>query len=225
MSQLVEMIIGKKLTPEEQVKKWRSSIRAQERELDKTIRSIDQEQVKAKKLIKQAAKRNDMKSCQVLAKEIVKSGRAKDRIITSKAQLNSLVMNMQQQLAVVKVTGALEKSTEVMKLVNKLCRLPELSQNMQEMSKEMMKVTYIDKAGIIEEMIQDTLEAADEDEVEEEAQEEVDKVLFELTDGNINSFRSLGRSRQGGCCFANQRKGRSYGSQTESPAVSIITFL
>jgi charged multivesicular body protein 3 len=142
MSQLVEMIIGKKLTPEEQVKKWRSSIRAQERELDKTIRSIEQEQQKAKKLIKQAAKRNDMKSCQILAKEVVKSRKAKDRIVTSKAQLNSLVMNMQQQLAVIKVTGALEKSTVVMKMVNTLVKLPELSKNMQEMSKEMMKVFF-----------------------------------------------------------------------------------
>ena len=98
MSQVLEMIIGKKLTPEEQVKKWRSSIRAQERDLDKTIRSIDTEEQKAKKLLKQAAKRNDKTSCNILAKEIVASRKARDRIYTSKAQLNSLVMSMQQQL-------------------------------------------------------------------------------------------------------------------------------
>ncbi len=98
MSHLLDMIIGKKLTPEEQVKKWRSSIRAQERELDKTIRSIDTEELKAKKLLKQAAKRNDKKSCTILAKEIIASRKARERIYTSKAQLNSLVMSMQQQL-------------------------------------------------------------------------------------------------------------------------------
>jgi hypothetical protein len=32
-------------------------------------------------------------------------------------------------------------------------------------------------------MINDTLEASDEDEIEEEAQEEVDKILHQLTDG------------------------------------------
>jgi charged multivesicular body protein 3 len=98
MSNLVDMIIGKRLTPEEQVKKWRATIRTQERELDKTIRQIDQEQQKAKKMIKQAAKRNDLQSCKILAKEVVNSNKAKNRIITSKAQLNSLVMQMQQQL-------------------------------------------------------------------------------------------------------------------------------
>jgi charged multivesicular body protein 3 len=79
---------------------------------------------------------------------VVASNKAKNRIITSKAQLNSLVMNMQQQLglsapsnlAVAKVTGALEKSTDCMRIVNKLMKLPEISQTMQTMSMEMMKV-------------------------------------------------------------------------------------
>ncbi|KAJ3300930.1 Charged multivesicular body protein 3 [Kappamyces sp. JEL0829] len=205
MSAIVDLLIGKRLTPEEQVKKWRSQMRSQERELDKTLRNIDQEQAKAKKLIKQAAKRNDMESCKILAREVVASNKAKNRIITSKAQMNSLVMNMQQQLgmaggvteqqvwipalisaAVAKVTGALEKSTEVMKLVNRLMKLPAISQTMQTMSMEMMK------AGVIQEMINDTLEAADEDEIEEEAQEEVDKVLYQLTDGVLGQAGAVG---------------------------------
>ncbi|KAJ3316008.1 Charged multivesicular body protein 3 [Boothiomyces sp. JEL0838] len=186
MSALVEMLIGKKLTPEEQVKKWRQSIRAQERELDKSVRNIEKEQQNAKKLIKQAAKRNDLASCRILAKEVVASKKAINRIITSKAQLGSLAMSMQQQLAVIKVTGALEKSTQVMKVVNKLMKLPEISHTMTEMSKEMMK------AGIIEEMINDTLEEQDED-IEEEAQEEVDKVLFELTDGLLGEGGIVGQ--------------------------------
>lgn len=162
-------------------------MRGQERELDKSIRNIEQEQIKAKKLIKQALKRNDLVSCKILAKEIVASNKAKNRIYTSKAQMNSLIMNMQQQLAVAKVTGALEKSTECMKLVNKLVKLPELGQTMQTLSMEMMK------AGVIQEMIDDTLEADDEDEIEEEAQGEVDKVLFELTDGALGQAGAVGQ--------------------------------
>jgi charged multivesicular body protein 3 len=143
----MEMLVGKKLTPEEQVRKWRQSVRKQERDLDKTIRNIDMEQTKAKKLIKEAAKRKDEKSCRILAKEIVNSNRQKDRIITSKAQLNSLIMSMQQQLgslllmvAVTKVTGVFQKSTETMKIVNRLMRLPEIANNMKDLSMEMMKV-------------------------------------------------------------------------------------
>jgi charged multivesicular body protein 3 len=80
------------------VKKWRQTIRTQERELDKQIRGIETEEVKVKRNIKQAAKRKDTASCKLLAKEILRSRKAKDRLYTSKAQLNSLVMQLQQQI-------------------------------------------------------------------------------------------------------------------------------
>jgi charged multivesicular body protein 3 len=43
------------------------------------------------------------------------------------------------------------------------------------------------KAGIMSEMMDDTLEALDDDEeeLEEEAQDEVDKVLWQITDGKL----------------------------------------
>jgi len=46
------------------------------------------------------------------------------------------------------------------------------------------------QAGIIEEMVEDTLEDAlgDDDELEEDVQNEVDKVLFELTAGELYLF-------------------------------------
>lgn len=49
------------------------------------------------------------------------------------------------------------------------------------------------KAGIIEEMLEDTFEGMEDDDMEEAAQEEVDKILFEVTKGvkinwRYNSF-------------------------------------
>ena len=43
------------------------------------------------------------------------------------------------------------------------------------------------EAGIIDEMMQETMEMDDEEDIEEEAEGEVNKVLFELTDGALNS--------------------------------------
>jgi len=40
----------------------------------------------------------------------------------------------------VKVTGTLQKSTEIMKLSNALVKLPQISREMREMSMEMTKV-------------------------------------------------------------------------------------
>ena len=45
----------------------------------------------------------------------------------------------------------------------------------------------------MEEMMEDTLEAVDDDEeLEEEADAEVDKVLFELTDGQLGKLGAVG---------------------------------
>ena len=159
------------------MKKWRSLLRSQERELDKTIRGIDSEEIKTKRLVKAAAKRGDKASCGILSKEIIRARKAKDRIITSKATLNSLILTIQQQVATAKVANSLGESAQIMSLVNSLVKLPEISSSIQELSKEMLK------AGIIEEMIQETIEFTDSEDIEEAASEEVDKVLFELTDG------------------------------------------
>lgn len=68
-----------------------------------------------------------------------------------------------------------------MKLSNNLIKLPELQGTMQKMSMEMMK------AGIMSEMMEESLDALDEDaeDLEAEADAEVEQVLFEITDGKL----------------------------------------
>ncbi|CAO3650056.1 unnamed protein product [Cunninghamella blakesleeana] len=181
----IQRLLGKK-TPEEMVKKWRQEIRQQQRQIQRQIQAIDIEEAKVKKSIKQVAKKGDTKVCKMLAKELVRSRRHKDRLYTSKAQMNSIIMQLEHQLATIKVAGALQKSAEVMKLVNNLVRLPEVSQAMQQMSMEMMK------AGIMDEMIEDTMEMMDDEDIEEAADEEVNNVLYQITDGLLGEAGSVG---------------------------------
>lgn len=127
------------------------------------------------KAIKDSAKRNDMASAKSLAKELVQSRKAVTRLYENKAQLNSISMHLGELVATSKAVGHLSKSAEVMKLVNKLIKAPEMAVTMQEFSKEMTK------AGVIEEMMNDAVDSAlDSEDIEEEIEEEVDKVLTEL---------------------------------------------
>ncbi|KAI8379878.1 Snf7-domain-containing protein [Choanephora cucurbitarum] len=185
MSSAIQRFFGKK-TPDEMVKKWRQEIRAQQRGIDRQIRAIDTEEIKVKRSIKQVAKKGDVKNCKMLAKELIRSQRHKDRLYTSKAQMNSIIMQLEHQLATLKVAGSLQKSGEVMKLVNQLSRLPEISQTMQQMSMEMTK------AGLMEEMIGDTMDMMDDDDIEEAADEEVNNVLYQITDGMLGEAGSVG---------------------------------
>lgn len=74
-----------------------------------------------------------------------------------------------------KVTGHMQKSTEVMKMMGKLVKVSEVSATMQAMQQEMMK------AGVIEEMVDSAMEALDGSDEEEEADAEVEKVMAELS--------------------------------------------
>lgn len=81
-----------------QVKKWRQEIRSQQRQIQRQIQAIDTEEAKVKRSIKQVAKKGDTKNCKMLAKELIRSRRHKDRLYTSKAQMNSIIMQLEHQL-------------------------------------------------------------------------------------------------------------------------------
>lgn len=116
-----------------------------------------------------------MGSAKSLAKEIVRSRKAVNRLHENKAQLNSISMHLGESVAIARTVGHLSKSAEVMKIVNNLMKAPEVAATMQEFSKEMTK------AGVIEETVNDALDTAlDSEDIEEETEEEVDKVLSEL---------------------------------------------
>ncbi|GHJ87981.1 hypothetical protein NliqN6_4383 [Naganishia liquefaciens] len=166
-------------TPEERLQEWQRRLRTEQRGLEKEIRQLDVATTKARQQLKQLANKGDIKSARLLAREVVRTQRQKQRLTVGKARLGSVQMQMQHQAALVKVTGTFQKSTEIMKASNELIKLPQLSATMREMSAEMMK------SGIISEMIDDTLEVDEDSELEEEADEEVDKVLYELTDGKL----------------------------------------
>ncbi|CEP15313.1 hypothetical protein [Parasitella parasitica] len=197
MASTIQRFFGK-TPPDELVKKWKQEIRAQQRQIDREIRSIDNEESKVKKSIKQIAKKGDVKNCRMLAKELVRSQKHKNRLYTSKAQMNSITMQLDHQLATIKLAGSIQKSAEVMKMVNQLARLPEISKNMQQMSMEMTK------AGIIEEMIGDTMDMMDDEDIEEAADEEVNKVLFTITDGILGEAGSVGPALETAPVIADQ---------------------
>ncbi|ADV19668.1 charged multivesicular body protein 3 [Cryptococcus gattii Ru294] len=173
-------------TPEEKVRSWQTKLRQQERQLDKEIRNLEIATQRSRIELKQLAKKNDVKSAKILAREVVRANKQRDRLESSKARIKSVNMQLQHQLSMVKVTGAFQKSTEIMKTTNALVKLPQLSATMREMSMEMMK------SGIMEEMMEETLDSVDDEEIEEEADAEVDKVLYELTDGKLGQAGAVG---------------------------------
>ena len=84
----------------------------------------------------------------------------------------------------VKVSGAFQQSTEVMKAMQSLVKVDTIRNNMMAMSKELTKM------GMMSEMMEETMDDVleDDDLDDEETQTEIDKVLAEITQGVVGSL-------------------------------------
>lgn len=60
--------------------------------------AIQREEDKVKRSLKEAAKKGDIDTCKVLAKEVIHARKAIAKIYTSKAHINSVQLQMKNQL-------------------------------------------------------------------------------------------------------------------------------
>lgn len=177
------MDIFHKKTPEELAKEWKKGLKSEVRNMDRSIRKIEMEEVKVKNNIKMMVKKGQEDNAKIVARELIKTRKAKERLIKTKAQMNSVILQLDQQVQQLRVMGALQKSADVMTCMNQLMKLPDLQATIRNMSKEM------EKAGLIEEMVDDMMDDVFEDEdVEEAADEEVSQVLNEVLE-NVKSTK------------------------------------
>lgn len=176
----------------DQMRKCNSLIRSNTRKLDRDIAQLKLLDSKTKQYIIQASKRGQKNPSQAkqaasetrtFAREMIRIRKQSSRLATSKAQLQSVQMQVNEAFSVRKIEGSLKASTGIMKDVNSLVRLPELTGTMRELSQELVK------AGIIEEMVGDSL--PDDQLLEgedDEAEAEVDKVLGEILQGKLGKM-------------------------------------
>lgn len=169
-----------KETPDEEVKRWTRQLRSEQRKIDTQVTKIRREEQKVKLSMKQAAKQDDQHATRMLAKELIRSRKAVNRMYTCKTQMSSVSMQLQNQLSQTKLAGTMSKSAEIMKDMNAIMNVREMQQGMMAMSKEMQK------AGLIDEVMNDTLDdALDEDISDSELEDEVRKVVAEVTMGKM----------------------------------------
>lgn len=121
---------------------------------------MKRQEIKAKSLVMEADKRatrdsqrqaQAQREVRVFAQELIRCRKMSARLITSKAQLSSVQMQVNEAFMTRKIEGSIRVSVGIMRHVNSLIRVPELAGTMQELSKELMK------AGIIEEMVGENL--------------------------------------------------------------------
>jgi charged multivesicular body protein 3 len=85
------------------LQKWKATIRREVRLLDRQITSLKEEEDKARRMVQQLAKKRpqDVGSARILAKELVRARKQRDRMHQSKATLNSIQMQLQEQIGII----------------------------------------------------------------------------------------------------------------------------
>jgi len=172
------------------MRKCNQLIRANTRQLDRDITQLKTLDSKTRQFILNASRRAERNPSQArqatvelktFARELVRIRKQSARLTTSRAQLQSVQMQVNEAFSVRKIQGSLKKSTGIMKDVNTLVKLPELSGTMHQLSTELVR------AGIIEEMVDDAITDSNMlEEEEEEADAEVDKILQEILQGKLS---------------------------------------
>ncbi|CAG7947565.1 unnamed protein product [Penicillium nalgiovense] len=175
--------------PQAQMRKCNALIRTNTRQLDRDLARLKTSDSQTRQHIVNASKRaqrnpsqakqatNDTK---VFARELVRIRKQTARLNTSRAQLQSVGMQVNEAFSARKIQGSLQKSTGIMKDVNTLVRLPQLSATMQQLSSELVR------AGIIEEMVDDaTMDPSVFEDEEDEAESEIEKILQEVLQGKL----------------------------------------
>lgn len=177
--------------PAEQRRKCDALIKKNIRALDRDIANLKVLEGRTRTMIQQASRRAERNPSQAkqarqeartFAKEMAAIRRQSGRLHTSKAQLSSVQMQVNEAFAIRKIEGSMKVSTGIMKEVNSLIKLPELTGTMNELSQELMK------AGIIEEMVGDMLENNELLGETEEAEGEIEAILNEVTKGKLGQI-------------------------------------
>mmetsp|Transcript_20202 Transcript_20202/g.56845 ORF Transcript_20202/g.56845 Transcript_20202/m.56845 type:complete len:215 (+) Transcript_20202:197-841(+) len=168
---------GKKQDPVKQAREWKMKIRSEIRVIERHIRDLERAEKETVGYIRDAAKRKDKKSVNILAKELVLARKHKESLYNARSHLIGINTQIQSQIATMRVTGCMQQSAEVMAKMNEVTRVQELNRTMMEMGREM------EKAGLIQEMMDEAIEdsfSVDELAVDEAIQQVYDELAIDV---------------------------------------------
>ena len=92
------------------------NLRKEMRSIDRSMREMKREEEKILKEIKKLAKQNasaNKSAILVLSKSIVKSRNERSRLLQGKTQVNSISLQLKEQVATMNVTQTMNKSTVI----------------------------------------------------------------------------------------------------------------
>ncbi|XP_014258467.1 charged multivesicular body protein 2a [Cimex lectularius] len=171
----MEWLFGKKLTPEQMLRKNQTALNRAMRDLDRERSRMEQQEKKIISDIKKSANEGQMEAVKIMAKDLVRTRRYEKKFMLMRANIQAVSLKIQTLRSQNAMAQAMKGVTKAMQNMNRQLNLPQIQRILQEFEKqsEMMDMK--------EEVMNDAIDDAMEDEGDEEESDQiVSQVLDEL---------------------------------------------
>ncbi|GAA5964500.1 hypothetical protein JCM21900_002972 [Sporobolomyces salmonicolor] len=185
---IVETLFGRTKTPAERLRQHQRALQKAQRELDRERSKLEAQEKKLVMDIKNGARKGEMSSCKVMAKDLVRTRRYISKFYSMKTQLQAVSLRLQSLRSNQQMAEAMKGATKAMSLMSRQMNLPQIQRILQEFEKESSMM------DMKEEMMGDAIDDAMEDEGEGE-EEEGDRILDEvLAEIGVSVGQQLGEA-------------------------------
>jgi len=177
----MEWLFGKRLTPEEMLRRNQRSLNKAMRDLDRERMKMEQQEKKIIADIKKMAKDGQMDAVKIMAMDLVRTRRYVKKFILMKANIQAVSLKIQTLKSQNAMAQAMKGVTKAMQSMNSQLKLPQIQQIMQEFEKQSEIMDM--KEEMMSDAIDDAMgDEADEDESEAVVSQVLDELGLQLTD-------------------------------------------
>ncbi len=174
--------------PKEMLKECQSDIRQAIREIERAQKDLIKKEAARQGEIKSMARKGQMPTVRVMAKDLVRMRNAIAKFYSTKAELESVSFNLSTMQSTAAMADAMKTATRAMMRMNAVQSLPSLQKVLQRFAKEQ------DMMDQKQDMMNDAMSDALDDPDGAEEDEVVNKVLDEL---GIDMASDLGDAPHG----------------------------
>ncbi|KAL8728605.1 MAG: hypothetical protein Q9181_005292 [Wetmoreana brouardii] len=172
--QIAEWAFGKRMTPQERLRKHKRALDKTQRELDRERVKLENQEKKVIQDIKKSARNGQMGACRIQIKDLVRTRSYIDKFYSMRTQLQAISLRIQTVSSNEQMMQSLKGANSLLGSMNRQMNLPALQRIAMEFEKEN------DLMDQRQEMMDDAIDDVTGLEDEEEGDEILNKVLDEI---------------------------------------------
>lgn len=186
---MFEWLFGKRLTPQQQMRKNQRQLERTQRELDREKMKLQQQEKRLTQEIKRSAKAGQIPTVKVQARDLIRTRKQVTKFDKMKTQLQAISLRLQTMSSSTQMTSTMRNATRILSGMNGHMNLNQLGRITQEFQKSM------DAMDQKQEMVDDVMDDMMDDELEDEDEDEIDEVVGKVLDEvGVNLNDKLGGS-------------------------------